>query len=125
MPNDIDLTFDPYEELDPRIVPPPLADPVFSAIFQSAEVSGLAMKSLLNATLEDSGDTSIHSETSNRGFRVDVEVKTVSGEAVIVEVQLSPFASTIERSLLYSEQTLAGGAARGEALPLPKKQSAA
>jgi len=125
--DDKTIGFGPDDELDPRIVPPPLADPVFTAIFQNAEVGGLAMKSLLNATLNDSGDTlvsdvysvtpqSVHSETSKRGFRVDVEAKAVSGEIALIEVQLSPFASTIERTLLYSEQAFASGANRGEAL---------
>ena len=75
-------TFDPNAELDPKITPTPLSDPVFTAIFQNVEVSGLAMRSLINATLEDVGDEHIskiisivpqhvHSDTSSRGFRVD------------------------------------------------------
>jgi flagellar biosynthesis/type III secretory pathway protein FliH len=124
---DITLLFDPDEELDAAVTPTPLADPVFTAIFQNAEVSGLAMKSLLNATLEDSGDKpvgevisvtpqSVHSETSPRGFRIDVEARMVGGEIAIVEVQLKAFASTIERTLLYAEQALASLAKRGEKL---------
>jgi hypothetical protein len=46
-------------EFDLNIVPPPLADPVFLEIFLDSEVSGLAMKSLLNACLADSGDEQI------------------------------------------------------------------
>jgi hypothetical protein len=34
----------------------PLADTVISKIFQDADVSGLALRSLLNAVLADSGD---------------------------------------------------------------------
>ncbi|MCL2165552.1 MAG: hypothetical protein FWH55_14465, partial [Oscillospiraceae bacterium] len=90
MTDDI-IQFDPGNELDEWITPTPLSDPVLTAIFQNAEVSGLAMRSFLNATLEDSGDMpvsevvtvtpqSIHSETSARGFRIDVEARTEGGE---------------------------------------------
>jgi predicted transposase/invertase (TIGR01784 family) len=121
------MLFDPNEELDAKVTPTPLSDPVLTAIFQNVEVSGLAMRSLINATLEDSGDKpisevvtltpqSIHSETSARGFRIDVEVKTEDGEIVLVEVQNKYFASTNERALLYAEQSLASGAKRGSTL---------
>ena len=121
------LRFDPDEELEEWITPTPLSDPVLAAIFQNAEESGLAMGSLLNATLEDSGDMpvgevvkvtpqSVHSETSSRGFRIDVEAWTASGEIAIVEVQLKKFAAMIERVLLYAEQALASGAKRGDKL---------
>jgi len=112
---------------DDWITPAPLSDPVFTAIFQNAEVSGLAMRSLLNATLEDSGDRpisevvavtpqAIHSDTSSRGYRVDVEAKTESGEIALVEVQIKPFTTTVERALLYAEQALASRAKRGDKL---------
>jgi hypothetical protein len=119
--------FDPLDELDAAVTPTPLSDPVFTAIFQNADVSGIAMKSLLNATLEDSGDKpvsevisvtpqSVHSGTSERGYRIDVEARMADGEIALVEVQIKPFASTIERTLLYAEQALAGSARRGDAL---------
>jgi len=121
------LPFDQGEELDVWITPTPLSDPVITAIFQNAEVSGLAMRSFLNATLGDSGDNpvrevvtvtpqSIHSETSSRGFRIDVEACCEDGEIALVEVQLKPFSATVERGLLYAEQALASGAKRGEKL---------
>jgi len=121
------LLFDPDDELDARITPTPLSDPVFEAIFQDAEVSGLAMKSLLNATLEDSGDMlvgdvisvtpqKVHSGVGTRGYRIDVEAKTASGEIALVEVQLTVFASTIERALLYAEQSLGSYTKRGATL---------
>ena len=77
--------------------------------------------------LEDSGDNlisevvtvtpqSVHTDTSSRGFRIDVETKTDNGEIAIFEVQLTPFEATIERALLYSEQSLASGAKRGDDL---------
>ncbi|MDR1871235.1 MAG: hypothetical protein LBS60_04785 [Deltaproteobacteria bacterium] len=44
--------------------PTPLADPVIMAIFQSVELSGLAMKSLVNAVLADSGG--VHIKSINR-----------------------------------------------------------
>ena len=117
----------PYEELDMHVTPTPLSDPVFEAIFQDAEVSGLAMKSLLNATLEDSGDAPVgdvisvtpqrvHTGTGTRGYRIDVEAKTASGEIALFEVMLTPFVSTIERTLLYSEQSLGSYSKRGATL---------
>ncbi|MDR0671481.1 MAG: Rpn family recombination-promoting nuclease/putative transposase [Oscillospiraceae bacterium] len=107
--------------------PPPLADPVITAIFQDASVSGLAMKSLLNASLADSGDALIsdvvtvtpqrvHTGTGERGYRIDVEAVTAAGEIVLCDVQLRPFSATNERSLLYGEQSLSGGARRGDTL---------
>ena len=125
--NDDMKEYNPSEELDEWITPTPLSDPVLTAIFQNVEVSGLAMRSFLNATLEDSGDTpvsevvtvtpqSIHSETSSRGFRIDVEARTIGGEIALVEVQLKPFSATIERALLYAEQSLSSGAKRGDKL---------
>ena len=104
--------------------PSPLSKPILEAVFQNADVSGLAVKSLINAVLMDSGDKPIgdvmsvipelvHTETSSRGYRIDVEAMTDSGEIAIVEVQLRQFASMIERSLLYAEQALCGGAKRG------------
>ena len=107
--------------------PTPLSDPVLTAIFQNADVSGLAMESFLNATLGDSGDKpvsrvvevtpqSVHSNTSDRGFRIDVKASTDVGEIALIEVQITPFAATVERDLLYSEQVLAGSAKRGDRL---------
>jgi predicted transposase/invertase (TIGR01784 family) len=114
------------DESNPSIAPP-LADPVFTKLFQNAEVAGLAMKELLNVTLADSGDMlvsdiislkpqMVHSDTSERVYRIDVEARTVNGEVAIVEVQLSRFASTIERTLLYVEQALAAHAKPGVSL---------
>ena len=121
------FSFDPCTELEEWVTPTPLSDPIFTAIFQDVDTAGLAMRSLLNATLTDSGDKqimeivtltpqSVHSETSSRGFRIDVEAKTDSGEIALVEVQLKPFTAMIERALLYAEQSLASGARRGDTL---------
>ena len=90
--NDDMKEYNPSEELDEWITPTPLSDPVLTAIFRNMEVSGFAMRSFLNATFEDSGDTpvsevvtvtphSIHSETISRGFRIDVETRTI-GESL-------------------------------------------
>jgi len=121
------LLFDPDEGLDARVTPTPLSDPVLAAIFQDVEVSGLAMGSLLNATLDDSGDMlvgdvisvtpqRVNSGTGTRGYRIDVEAKTASGEIALVEVMLTPFVSTIERALLYAEQSLGSYTKRGTTL---------
>ena len=114
---------------DLNFTPPPLADPVITAIFQDASVSGLAMKSLLNASLADSGDTLIsdiitvtpqrvHGNTGERGYRIDVEATTVTGEIVLCDVQLQTFPAMNERSMLYGEQSLSGGARRGDKLAI-------
>jgi hypothetical protein len=58
----------------------------------------------------------VHSNTGSRGYRVDVEGRTVKGNVALLEVQLSPFKSTIERSLIYAEQPLIGNARRGDTL---------
>jgi predicted transposase/invertase (TIGR01784 family) len=103
----------------------PLADPLFSAIFANAEESALAMKSLLNAALEDSNDQPIGDVISvipqkifpggpSRTFRVDVEATTNTGEFILVEVQLAPFKLMNERMLLYSGKVLSAGAKRGD-----------
>ena len=114
-------------EASADIVPTPLSDPVLMAIFQDVDVSGLAMGSLVNATLEDSGDKpigrilsvtpqSLHPTTGERGYRIDVEAISDDEKIVILEVQLSPFMSTVDRNLLYAEQPLASKARRGETL---------
>ena len=126
MPDDIEQS-NIVDELDEWITPTPLSDPVLTAIFQNAEVSGFVMRSLLNATLEDSGDKpiskvvtvtpqSVHSDTSSRGFRIDVKTWTEDGEIALFEVQLKPFSAMVERALLYAEQALASDAKRGQEL---------
>jgi hypothetical protein len=112
---------------DLGFTPPPLADPVITAIFQDVNVCGLAMKSLLNASLADSDDAlisdvvtvtpqRIHTGTGERGYRIDVEAASVKGEIVLCDVQLQPFMAMNERSLLYGEQSLSGEARRGNKL---------
>ena len=124
---DDELKLYPDDEAAANIVPTPLSDPVLMAIFQDVDVSGLAMGSLVNATLQDSGDNPIseiisvtpqrvHPSTGDRGYRVDVEAKSSDDKIVIFEVQLSPFMSTVERNLLYAEQHLVSKAKRGETL---------
>jgi hypothetical protein len=85
------------------------------------------MKSLLNACLAVSGDALIgdvvtvtpqrvHTGTGERGYRIDVEAVTTNGEIALCDVQQRPFLATNERSLLYGEQSLSGGAHRGDTL---------
>jgi hypothetical protein len=110
---------------DSKFIPPPLANTVFTGIFQDAAVSGLAMKSLLNACLANSNDEPIddiqsltpertHTATGVRDYRIDVEATTTSGTKLYVDVQLNKFSAMIRRSLLYAEQGLAGEAYKGE-----------
>jgi predicted transposase/invertase (TIGR01784 family) len=113
------------EQADGGLPLPPLADPVISEIFKNAEVSGLAMRELINAVLEDSGDRAISEvidvipqkidpEAQGRSYRVDVTAKTADNEITVFEVQLSPLLITNERSLLYAEQSLGSAAAKGD-----------
>lgn len=122
-----ELELNPGDKKTMDVVPTPLSDPVLEAIFQDANVSGLAVWSLINATLLDSGDKPIseilsvtpqkvHPTTGGRGYRLDVEALTVEGEIVILEIQISPFMSMLERNLLYAEQSLASKAKRGDTL---------
>jgi hypothetical protein len=112
------------EQPDGGLPLPPLADPVISEIFKNAKVSGLAMRELINAVLEDSGDKAISEvidvipqkidpEAQGRSYRVDVTAKTADNEITIFEVQLSHLLITNERSLLYAEQSLGSTAAKG------------
>jgi predicted transposase/invertase (TIGR01784 family) len=112
---------------DQKETPPPLADPVFMAIFDSTVNSSKAMKSFVNATFADSGDRLVGDVVNvvpqriqigegGRGYRVDVEATTKTGEVVMVEVQLANFARMNERSLLYGQKVLAGAPKRGDKL---------
>jgi hypothetical protein len=112
-------------EFDSGMPLPPLSDPVVSEIFRNAEVSGLAMRELINAVLTDSGDRPIrevisvvpqefHPDAQARSYRVDVTARTQDNEVVIFEVQLSTLLVTNERSLLYAEQTIGENAAKGD-----------
>ncbi|GHV07431.1 hypothetical protein FACS1894217_08280 [Clostridia bacterium] len=104
---------------------PPLADPVISMIFKNEDVSGLAMLELVNAVLADSGDKPIsqiinvtpqpfYPDAQSRSYRVDVTAKTDDNELIILEVQLSSLLVTNERALIYSEQSLADNALKGD-----------
>jgi predicted transposase/invertase (TIGR01784 family) len=113
------------EQPDGGLPLPPLADPVISEIFKNVKVSGLAMRELINAVLEDSGDRAISEvidvipqkidpQAQGRSYRVDVTAKTADNEITIFEVQLSRLLITNERSLLYAEQSLGSTAAKGD-----------
>jgi predicted transposase/invertase (TIGR01784 family) len=115
------------DALLPDFAPPPLADPVFMAIFQNAAVSGLAMRSLINACLAHSGDNlvgevvtvtpqRVHIGSGGRGYRLDVEATTDNGEIVLCEVQLASFKRMNERVFLYSQQLFSAEVKRGDKL---------
>jgi predicted transposase/invertase (TIGR01784 family) len=122
------------EQFDKKsFAPPPLANVVFTGIFQDVAVSGKAVKSFVNACLLDSGDDLIdevqsvtpessHSSTGERDYRIDVEATTVSGAKIYIDVQLQSYLAMTRRSLLYAEQGLASRAHKGEKLPQVTKQ---
>ena len=62
----------------------PLDDPVFGAIYANADVAGLAM------------------ESTERGFRVDVEVLTDTNEWWVIEVQVNTDRNILLRNLVVA-----------------------
>jgi hypothetical protein len=96
---------------EPSIALSPLADPVIGAIFASIEVAGLAAASLVRVVLEAEGEklnigkvVSVtpqrsHIDADNRSCRVDIEILTDKNERIIVEVQINPDSSIMQRNL--------------------------
>ncbi|GHV36586.1 transposase [Clostridia bacterium] len=90
---------------------PPLSDVVFSKIFESVDVSGVALKGIINAVLKDSNlplideIVSIRSqstqlgEVSARGCRIDVLAKDAEGQIFSIEVQLERVITINDRVL--------------------------
>ena len=110
---------------DPNIVLSPLADPVFGAIYANAEVAGLAMESLIRATLETDAESligkvktvtpqQIHTSTRGRGCRVDIESDTDANERVITEVQINPDKRIMIRNLFASSHIFYGASDKGD-----------
>ncbi|MDR1545926.1 MAG: Rpn family recombination-promoting nuclease/putative transposase [Deltaproteobacteria bacterium] len=100
------------EWLIDHIFPSPLDDPLFTSIFRDVKCSGLAIKSLLNATLADSGDKPIgevltvtpqkvHTGSGWHGYRRSVEATTDTNELILFEVQMRSFKSMLERALSH------------------------
>ena len=54
-----EITLADTEKLDKNSISPPLADPILKLIFESVHTGGLAVESLLNSTLLNSGDPPI------------------------------------------------------------------
>jgi hypothetical protein len=108
-----------------------LADPVVAAIFQDANVSGLATKSLANAVLDDLGRPPIAKVLSvtpqrvhasegkdQRFYILDVEAITIEDEYILLEFQLSAFPSMTDRNLVYCLNNLTVNAKRGDDLEI-------
>ena len=103
----------------------PLHDPVFGAICANADVAGLAMESLLGAVLGSDGEAlagnvvsvtpqRTHETPANRGFRVDVEVRTGENEMAVIEVELSPERHMMLRNLAVSSHVFYGSTHKGD-----------
>ena len=108
-----------------KVYLPPLADPIFGAIFADVEVAGLAMESLISSVLESDNEKPlgkiisitpqrVHDSPHNRGVRVDVETITKSNESAITEVQLSIDKNIMIRNLLTSSNKFVGSADKGD-----------
>jgi len=91
---------------------PPLADPVNAEIFSNAEQAGLAMHTLLNDVLDDSGDMRIEKihflipqkynpSAQNRSYSIDVYGETVSKEYIFCEVSLDKYLVVNDRSFIH------------------------
>jgi hypothetical protein len=63
------------EQFDGDLPLPPLADPVISEIFKNADLSGLAMRELINAVLTDSGDETIREVIEVTPQKIDPEAQ--------------------------------------------------
>ncbi|GHV11179.1 hypothetical protein FACS1894219_01920 [Clostridia bacterium] len=92
-------------------VPPqpvsPLADPVVGYIFSDAAHAGLAAESLIRSVI---GNKSIgkvvavtpqkyYKKAPHRGCRIDVEIETSDNHVILVEVQLNPDPTMLQRNL--------------------------
>ncbi|MDR3153313.1 MAG: Rpn family recombination-promoting nuclease/putative transposase [Deltaproteobacteria bacterium] len=122
--------------MTPEHVPSPLADTVVTAMFKNSDAAGLGMESLVNAALADSESELIgkvthlqsqhvHSNVGQKSWRTDVEAETDKREVVILESQLTKFAKTSKRSLIYcqtrlTDRTLPGGTLDQALADLPR-----
>ena len=122
---------------DPNLVLSPLADPVVGAIFASAEVAGLASKSIIDATLKAENELPLagkiirvtpqytHPSPLHRGCRLDVDIETDLNEFARYEVQISPELHIMERNLfsaarLFTQNSKKGDTSAEMAAKMPK-----
>ena len=107
--------------------PSPLSDPILLRMCVDVDTIGLGLYSFVNAVLADKGFPPISRVVAvnpqrvelgqgQRGYRVDVEALTETGERVLIEVQLSTFKGMNERSMLYAQGQFDRGSETGEAL---------
>ena len=110
---------------DPNLVLSPLADPVANAMYSSVEVAGLAMESLIGATLETDNEKlngkitsvtpqSTYASTRRRGCRVDFKNDTDENEKAIVEIQINPDMGIMARNLFATAHVLTETSTRGD-----------
>ena len=103
----------------------PLDDPVFGAIYANAEVAGLAMESLVKAVFDSDNESfkgkiesitpqQVHLSPTERGFRVDVEVKTDTNERWIIEVQVNTDSHILLRNLVVASHVFYGSSDKGD-----------
>ena len=118
-----------YDDLGLNLTLSPLADPVVSAIFANAQVSGLAAESFIRAILESDDDESngklngkiisvtpqsSFSDPINRGCRVDVFVETDSNERIIIEINIYPDRTIIHRDFLAASHIFRSSSVKGD-----------
>ena len=115
MEQETDILIEPVTD-DGRPLPP-LADPVNAEIFSSVEQAGLAMRTLLNDVLDDSGDFRIEKilylipekyipSTPDRSYHIDVYAETAENEYVIFEISLNKYLVVVDRSFIYSQKVI-------------------
>ena len=117
-----------YDDLDPNLNLSPLADPVVSAIFANAQVSGLAAESLIRAIINSDDESnnklngkivsvvpqSSFSDPFNRGCRVDVYVETDNNERIIIEINIYPDRTIIHRDFLAASHIFRSSSVKGD-----------
>ena len=133
---DMDVSKDEMNALDPKMALSPLADPVVNAVFASEEVAGLAAESLIGSVLESDEEAapidrivSVTPQRSRhdplyRGCRVDIETVTKSNDRIIFEIQINPDITIMQRDLftashIYLTTSRKGDSPREMAAGLP------
>ncbi|MCL1998896.1 MAG: PD-(D/E)XK nuclease family transposase [Turicibacter sp.] len=102
----------------------PLADPVITAIFANVEVSGKAADSLIRNTLATDGETigkilKVTPQDTNsaplvRGCRIDVDAEYTKKVEALIEVQVNPDPTILQRNLFGASYKFVNTSRKGD-----------
>jgi predicted transposase/invertase (TIGR01784 family) len=108
---------------DETVALSPLADPVVAAIFSDIQSAGLAMQSLLDASLAEDGiqigelisvtPQRHYTQPGERGCHIDIEATTNQNERAFFEVQINPDPTILQRNLFSASRALTDSALPG------------